>query len=658
MSYLKFDKSSLVNLEYSLNREFLRANKTGSYICTTISGCNTRKYHGLLVCPVPQLDGDKHVLLSSLDETIIQHDAEFNLGIHKFEGEHYEPKGHKYIRDFDAEMVAKTTFRVGGVILDKEHLLVENDEQILIRYTLRDAHSPTILRFRPFLAFRSVHRLSKANLYAYTKFSPTVNGIKMRLYEGYPELHMQFSKEAEFIPVPHWFNNIEYLKERERGYEFMEDLFVPGYFEVPIEKNESIIFSASTAGAKPAGLKSKFTKEYNNRIPRDSFINSLTNSSRQFIMRTGNKTEIIAGYPWYNSITRQTFIALPGLTLSLDDPDTFQDVIDTQLTRLKDGLFPKIIGGGGSGYDSIDAPLWFFWAMQQFAVELKNKEYIWKKYHFQMKQILNAYRSGTHYQIKMNGDGLISGGGEHVALTWMDAYIDGKPVVIRTGMPVEVNALWFNAVCFALELANASGDEHFVNEWKDWPEKIAQSFINEFWSEERGYLADWVHYGKKDFTVRPNMVIAAALKYSPLDREMQKSILSVVKKQLLTPRGLRSLTPESPFYEGVCEGSVSAREKAVYQGTAWPWLIQFFVEGYLKIHKTGGMPFVKKIIEGFEDDMSEHCIGTIAEMYNGNPPHNAKGAISQAWSNAALIRAYKLINSFEDWNEEIIKSTV
>lgn len=646
MSYLKFDKSSLVNLEYSLSREFLRSNRTGSYISTTISGCNTRKYHGLLICPVPQLDGDKHVLISSLDETIIQHNAEFNLGIHKYEGEHYEPKGHKYIRDFDSEMVDKTTFRVGGVILDKEYLLAENDEQILIRYTLRDAHSPTVIRLKPFLAFRSVHHLSKANLYAYTKYVPVPNGIKMRLYEGYPELHMQFSRQAEFIPVPGWYNNIEYLKERERGYEYLEDLFVPGYFEISIGKNESIIFSASTAEVKPAGLKAKFTKEYNNRIPRNSFINCLTNSARQFIMHSGNLTDVIAGYPWYNGITRQTFIALPGL--SLDDPETFEKVIDTQLTRLKDGLFPKLTGSGSSGFDSIDAPLWIFWALQQLSPELNNKKHIWEKYNFPMKQILNAFRSGTHYQIRMNEDGLVSGGEEHVALTWMDSYINGKPVVKRTGMPVEVNALWYNALCFTLELAGAAQDEDFINEWKDWAEKTAKSFIHEFWNEERGYLADYVYNGHKDWTVRPNMVIAAAMEYSPLDREMQKSILSVAKKQLLTPRGLRSLTPESPFYEGLCEGSVMIREKAVHQGTVWPWLIQFFIEGYLKIHKTGGMPFVKKIIDGFEDDMSEHCIGTIAEMYNGNPPHNAKGAISQAWSIGAVIRAYKLINNFEE----------
>ncbi len=648
MSYLKFDKSSLVNLEYSLAREILRSNRAGSYISTTIAGCNTRKYHGLLICPVPELDGGKHVLLSSLDETVIQYGAEFNLGIHRYGGDHYEPKGHKYIQDYDAETVPKTTWRVGGVILTKERLLVENEQQSLVRYTLVDAHSPTVLRFRPFLAFRNVHSLSKANMYANTKYIPVDSGIKMKLYEGYPYLHMQFSKEVEFVPVPTWYNDIEYLKEKERGYESTEDLFVPGYFEVPIKKGESIVFSASTSEVKPASLKAKFTKEIGKRIPRDSFMNCLSNSAQQFILRKGNETDIISGFPWYNGNTRQTFIALPGLTLSLDDRETFEAVVDTQLARLKNGLFPKHSGTGDSGFDSIDAPLWFFWAIQQLAAEVKESKYIWKKYGPAMKQILSAYKVGTDYQIKMHENGLVSGENDTIALTWMDSYVDGQPVVKRKGFCVEVNALWYNAICFALELAHAGGDKGFIKEWAKWPAVIASSFIQEFWCEQKESLADWVSDSEKDCTVRPSVVIAAAMKYTPLDREKQKLILGVVKKQLLTPRGLRSLTPESPFYEGACDGNVAHREKALHQGTVWPWLIQFFVEGYLKIHKRSGLPFLKRTIEGFEEDMSEHCIGTIAEMYNGNPPHSAKGAISQAWSVGAVIRAYKMVISFEE----------
>ena len=646
MSYLKFDKSRLVNLEYSLTREVLRSNRAGSYISTTISGCNTRKYHGLLVCPLDELDGEKHVLLSSLDETIIQHGAEFNLGIHKYEGDYFEPKGHKYIRNYEVYRVPKTTFRVGGVVFSKERILIQNEQQLLTRYTLVEANSPTILRFKPFLAFRNVHSLSKANLYANTKYKAIANGIKMKLYEGYPFLHMQFSKEVEFIPVPDWYNNIEYPKEKNRGYDYKEDLFVPGYFELPIKKGESIIFSASINEAKPSVLKGKFTREQNNRPLRDSFISNLSNAAQQFFVNKGKNTDIIAGFPWYGSIPRQTFVSLPGLTLDLDDVDGFEKVVDTQLKGLKNGLFPNVNGQQQPSYHGIDTPLWFFWALQQYSNKIKTCNKIWEKYGDAMKQILGAYRKGTSFNIKMNKEGLIEGEAENLALTWMDSYVDGKPVVQRKGMPVEVNALWYNAVCFALELAEAVGDKNFVSEWKALPKQIADAFIGEFWSEDRGYLADCINGTDKDWSVRPNMVIAASLDYSPLDREKQKSILSVAKQQLLTPRGLRTLSPESDEYEGVCEGNISEREKTLHQGTVWPWLIMFFIEGYLKIHKRGGMPFVKRIIEGFEEEMTEHCIGSIPENYNGNPPHPGKGAISQAWSVAGVIRAYELTARF------------
>ncbi|HZL10996.1 MAG TPA: amylo-alpha-1,6-glucosidase [Prolixibacteraceae bacterium] len=648
MNYLKFDKNQLVNLEYSLQREILRSNRAGSYTSTSLSGCNTRKYHGLLICPLDELEGEKHVLLSSLDETIVQHESSFNLGIHKYEGDHYEPKGHKYILDFDAKITPKTTYRVGGVVLSKEQILVEKEQQLLIRYTLEDAHSPTILRFRPFLAFRSIHRLSKANLFVNTRYTEIGNGIKVKLYDGYPFLNMQFSKEVEFIPAPDWNYGIEYLKEQDRGYDFKEDLFVPGYFELSIKKGESIIFSASTNESISGTFKQKFTREVKKRIPRDSFVGSLSNAAQQFFVRKEHQTNIIAGFPWYGRITRQSFIALPGLTLDLNDEESFEKVIATLLKSLNNGLFLKFPGSPGSSYDSIDAPLWFFWTIQQYYRQTKNSGKIWKKYGLEMKSILSAYKNGTDFNIRMLGNGLISGKTEQVALTWMDSYLNGNPVLQRGGMPVEVNALWYNALCLSLELAEAENDQEFLAEWKDLPALVARSFVDLYWSEERQYLADCIDGENKDWSIRPNMVIAAALEFTPLDREKQKAVLSTVKQELLTPRGLRTLSPGDPHYKGVCEGNIQERELSIHQGTAWPWLISFFVEGYLKIHRRGGMSFVKKIIEGFEEEMTENCIGTIPEMYNGNPPHKGKGATSQAWSVAALIHANKLFENCEE----------
>ena len=646
MSYLKFYKSKLNNLGYSLSREILLSNSRGCFMSTTISGCNTRKYHGLFICPVNESGDDKHVLLSSLDETVIQHGAAFNLGIHHYDGDFYNPRGHKYIIDFESDIVPKTTFRAGGAVLTKELILSKDKMQSMVRYTLEEAHSSTILRFSPFLSFRSIHSLSKANLYANTKYKDIPNGIKIKLYDGYPDLCMQFSKKAEFIPVPDWYYNVEYSKEKERGYDNLEDLLVPGYFEVPMKKGESVVFSASTEEIVPDELTDNFNKEYNSLIKKDSFINCLRGAANQFFIKLKDGKNMVAGLPWYNGIARQTFIALPGLTLALGDKKTFEEIMDTQLRSLKDGLFPKF-SGNCREYDSMDAPLWFFWALQQFYKEKKSSKYIWGKYGQAMTQILQNYRNGTLYGIGMNKEGLITSNEKHRALTWMDSYVNGNPVIERNEKPVEVNALWYNAVCFALKLAKMNGDKDFVNAWNFMPSLIADSFINEFWDEEKGYLADCISSSGKNWSIRPNMVIAAAMQFSPLNREMKKSVLSVAQKQLMTPTGLRSLSPRNILYEGLCSGPAEIREKEAYQGTSWPWLLQFFAEGYIDIYNIDKCNYLKEIVEDFGKSISNYCIGTIAEMYDGNPPYNPGGAGSQAWSAGSLIRTYKMINDID-----------
>ncbi len=648
MSYLKFEKEQLINLEYSLNKEVLRSNRAGTYTSTTISGCNTRKYHGLLVCPIENFGGEKHVLLSTLDETILENGSEFNLGIHRFQGGTYEPKGHKYIRNVEFNRIPKITYRVGNVVLTKEQVLVEDEQQILIKYTLEDATMPVKLRLKPFLAFRQIHNLSKANMFVNRKFGKAQNGISLKLYEKYPDLFMQFNKKAEFIPVPDWYYNIEYLKELNRGYEYLEDLFVPGYFELPIKKGESVIFAAGTVEAKTASLKQSFTNEKNNRLERTSFLNSLDNAAEQFVMHKKNGTDIIAGYPWYDSITRQTFVSLPGLCLSLNHPKSCINVIDTYLPYLKNGFFPDGINQKEPTYNAADAPLWFIWALMKYFRKYNHATEIWEKYGKAIREILNTYKNSGLKYIGTTREGLVYAQKDNLPLTWMNALIDGKAVVQRDGMPVEINALWYNAICFAVELAGLAGDQSFADQWKGMIKKVGDAFVKTFWNEGHEHLADFVKDGRPDWSVRPNMVIAIAMEYSPLSKEQKQSVLSVAEQALLTKRGLRTLSPEHLRYKGVVEGGQNERELAIHQGAVWPWLIQFFVEAYLKIHKKSGLAFVKKLMDGFEDDITEHCIGTMSEMYNGNPPHKAKGAISQAWSVASVVYATHLVQNYKE----------
>ncbi len=647
MNYLKFEKTELINLEYSLSRETLRSNRAGSYASTTITGCNTRKYHGLLVCPMEHLDGDKHVLISSLDCTVIQNGSEFNLGIHKYQGDNYFPKGHKYIQDVTVEKVVQTYYRVGSVRMLRESLMVEKEQQVLLNYTILEADQPIRLKLTPFLAFRNMHHLSKANLHAQTKVKFIKNGVKAKLYDGYPFLHMQFSKNVEFISMPDWYYNIEYLEEQRRGYDYKEDLFVPGYFELVAEMGETIIFSASTSEINPDTLKRKYVTEQNKRILRDSFRNCLRNSAEQFIVRKDKKVEIIAGFPWFGSWGRDTFVALPGLTLCVNDTRTFKAVIDTMVSRLKKGLFPNSFSDDEAFYNTVDTSLWFFWALQQYCIKTKDHISIWKSYSQEIKSILKFYREGTLYNIHMLPNGLIYGGKQGYAITWMDAVVGGKPVTPRIGCPVEINALWYNAVAFSLELAGKADDQTFIKKWKPLPEKIKNSFIKEFWDESKGYLADCIDGDFKDWSLRPNQVIATALVYSPLNDEMKKSVLEIVRHDLLTPRGLRSLAPSHPDYHGIYEGTQEQRDRAYHQGTVWPWLIEHFCEGYVQIYKNLAIPMLQKIIKDFEPTMTEHGIGTISEIYNGDPPHLPQGAISQAWNVAALLRVLEKSNELE-----------
>jgi predicted glycogen debranching enzyme len=637
----------LINLEFSLNRELIRSNRAGSYSITTIIGCNTRKYHGLLVSPQPLVDGENHVLLSTIDETVIQRDEEFNLALHKYAGiNEYNPKGHKYIKEFTGDPIPKLTYNVGGVVLTKETLFSSEQDRMLIRYTLEDAHSPTLLRFKPFLAFRKIHSLTRSNVDADTHYHKIENGIKVRMYPGYSHLHLQFSKNVEYVHYPHWYYNIEYIEEARRGYDCHEDLYVPGYFEAPIKKGESIVFCASLEEENPISFKRFFTSEIRNRVPRDSFHNCLENSAQQFIVRKNRKVEIIAGFPWFGRWGRDTFISLPGLTLTRGDLETCRGVIDTMLADLKGPLFPNMGNGSETVYNSVDAPLWFFWALQQYAAFSKTSKSIWKKYGSKMKLILNGFREGTAYNIKMQPNGLLYAGEQGYALTWMDAMVHGKAVTPRIGLVVEINALWYNALMFSLEVARLDGDEAFLREWEDITKCIPASFKETFWHKDKGYLADYVNGAYRDWSVRPNQIFAASLPYNPVSEQIRKLIVDKCSEELLTPRGLRTLSPKHSDYKGVYDGNIEERDSAYHQGTVWPWLLGHYAEAYLKLHGKGGISHIKKLYTGFEPAMKEHGIGSVSEVYDGNPPHLPGGAPSQAWSVAELLRMEWMIKHY------------
>ena len=640
MSALTFDKSELGNLEYSLQREMLATDRIGGYMSTTIVCCNTRRYHGLIVSPIDTSDRT-YVLLSALDETIIQHDQTFNLALHRFKGA-YEPRGHKYITDFEYTPTPTITYRVGGVILKKEMLWIHKRTQLMIRYTLVDAHSETRLRLRPFLAFRDKHALTHANMEADGHSYPAVNGVKCRLYGSFPWLYLQTNKpDTEFVPAPDWYYNFEYLQDIARGYDGYEDLMTTGYFETELKKGESIIFSASLDEMGSAKtIDELFQGSIARRTHKIDFISCLEHSARQFLIRRpGNRTEVIAGYPWHGVSGRQTFIALPGITLRQNHKEDCIDALDTQVREMCNGMFC----GDFSAAVAADAPLWFFWTLQQLEAQIGGKA-IWERYGEAMKQILDAYKQGVAGRVILNDNGLIWASAERTPLTWMNSVIAGNPVTPRNGYQVEVNALWYNAVCYTLKLAAENGDKKFVKAWEKLPEKTKTSF-NELFLLPEGYLADYVGFEGPVKEIRPNMIIACGLPYKMLDEQAQLDVIQTVRQHLLTPKGLRTLSPRNPLYKGSQEGTPEERDFAGKNGSVWPWLLEFYVQACFDINGDAFLSQAEEILEGFEEDIQSYGIGSISELFDADPPYAPRGAISQAWSVASVLDIHAMIQT-------------
>ena len=646
MSYLKFEKALMTNLQESLPKELLRTNRSGAYSCSTIVDCNTRKYHGLLVVPIPELDGDNHVLLSSLDSTVIQHGAEFNLGLHKYQGNNFSPMGHKYIREFDCDKVPTTLYRVGGVILKKEVVFQHYEDRILIRYTMVDCHSATTLRFRPFLAFRSVRQFTHENGTASREYSTVDNGIKTCMYAGYPDLYMQFSKKNEFVFAPDWYRGVEYPKEQERGYASNEDLYVPGYFEMPIKKGESIVFAASTSEIKTGTLKKLFDKEVAERAPRDNFFHCLVNAAHQFHRREKNDDRyILAGYPWFKCRARDTFISLPGLTLSIEENDYFELVMKTAMKGYQEFMEGKDITVNITELEQPDVPLWAIWALQQYAKETSKEECL-KKYGKFIKSVMLFIEGNHHPNLELHPNGLLYADGKNKAVTWMNSTANGKPVVPRSGYIVEFNALWYNALCFCAALCELEGKQERQQHLLELAEKTKLSFLDTFLNEY-GYLYDYVDGNMIDWSVRPNMIFPVAFDYSPLSQDQKKKVLDICTRELLTPKGLRSLSPKSGGYNPVYVGPQSQRDYAYHQGTAWPWLGGFYMEASLKLYRRTRLSFIERQMVGYEDEMSYHCLGTISELFDGNPPFAGRGAISFAMNVAEILRALELLDKYQ-----------
>ena len=644
MSYLQFDKTLMTNLEEALKKEVLRSNRSGAYSCSTILDCNTRKYHGLLVVPVPELDDENHVLLSSLDCTVIQHGAEFNLGLHKYQGDNFSPRGHKYIREYDCQQVPTTVYRVGGVILKRELMFQHFEDRVLVRYTLLDAHSKTTLRLQPWLAFRSVREFTHENPRANRDYQEVKNGIKTCMYPGYPELFMQLNKKSEWVFRPDWYRGVDYPKETERGYASNEDLYVPGYFEFDIKKGESVVFAAGTKECNPAKLKELADYEVNIRTPRDNFYHCLVNSAHQFLNYREGETYVLAGYPWFKCRARDMFISLPGLTLTNNEVAHFEQVMATAEKGIREFIEGKPLSVRIYEMEHPDILLWAVWCIQQYCKFVGMEKGI-QKYGQLLRDIMTFLMSGKHGNFYVHDNGLVYANGRDKAVTWMNSSQNGRPIVPRSGYIVEFNALWYNALMFSANVCRTMNDATEAEPLEQMAAKTKKSFVDTFLNDY-GYLLDYVDGTMIDWSVRPNMIFACAFDYSPLDAKQKKGVLDMCTKELLTPKGLRTLSPKSGGYNPMYVGPQVQRDYAYHQGTAWPWLAGFYLEACLKVFGYSRVSFVERQLVGYEEELFYHCIGTLPEVFDGNPPFHGRGAMSFAMNVAEIMRVVKLLDKY------------
>lgn len=651
MSYLKFDRSSLTNLDESLDKEILCTNYNGGYYNTTILGCNTRKYHGMLVVPSQESLENRCLLLSSLDETVIQHGAEFNLAVHRYADGTFCPNGHKYVREYDVERATRTVYRVGGVLLSKEFAFSQDRHQLVIKYTLLDAHSRTTLRLKPLLGFRKVRELTYENSSVNWEPQEETNGISWCLYSGYPRLYMQFSKETEYHHAPHWNKNLYYAKEAERHHGCTEDLPVPGWFECEIKKGEEIYLSISDEPMEANPLSEVFQKCVREMTPRDSFTNCLRRSVEQcYYESEEGGSYLLAGLPWFSVRHRDQMVALSASSFGVGKPERFDKVMESDLKALwryyDDGVEDDVIKGLGQP----DALLWVINCIQDYS-RWMGLEKTREKYGATIEKAITYIRANKHPQMRLRDNALlyaVARDCEH-PITWMDGTIDGFPVVDRQGYIVEYNALWYNALCFYRVLFKK--DDYLLDDFID---RVSESFIRVF-VNEHDYLFDYVADGRpKDWNVRPNQLFAIGLTYSPLSRKLQRSVLDIVTRELLTPKGIRSLSPKSGYYRGYCHGSLNERTYAYLQGGAWSWLIYYYLSGYLKLFRRVGISFVDRLTIPFEDEMAYHGVGTISEVYDGTPPYRARNGISFLMSITALLRIKNRISEYEKWGTDDI----
>ncbi|MEZ5404488.1 MAG: amylo-alpha-1,6-glucosidase [Bryobacteraceae bacterium] len=633
------------DLDEAQRREWLETNGLGGFACSTVAGLNTRRYHGLLTAALHPPAG-RVVMVSKLEESLLVGDERFELSANEYPGA-VHPNGYQYLRSFRMDPFPTFLWQVGGLELEKRLFLVHGEDTLVVQYELRGGDA--MLELRPLIAFRDYHSLTRANEAIRREVELDTPGVaSIAPYDGLPRLYFAHDGEAE--STGNWYFYFQYAAERERGLDSEEDLFQPLMLRFDLTAKRSASVVISTKPARRAGQAPELRAAEEHRRARlvagadDDFERRLRNAAAQFIVRRGEGHSVIAGYPWFTDWGRDTMIALPGLTIAAGRPEIARDVLAEFAANVSQGMLPNRFPDAGETpeYNTVDATLWFFEAVRAYLDATGDEEFV-RGLMPKLAEIVDWHRRGTRYGIVATADGLLCCGVPGAQLTWMDAKIGDWVVTPRSGCPVEVQALWYNALRIAADFGRRFGDPDLAATASATADLAKESFNAAFWSDEMGYLADVVEGSQKDWSLRPNQIFAASLPHIMLEPDRARRVVQVVKEHLLTPLGLRTLSEDDPAYRPRYEGGVWQRDSAYHQGTVWPWLIGPFVAAWLRTD--GDIAIARQCVAAFRDHMNDAGLGQISEIADAAPPHRPRGCFAQAWSVAEALEALQAVRA-------------
>ncbi|MBL8863731.1 MAG: glycogen debranching enzyme family protein [Planctomycetes bacterium] len=653
---LSLDRESLLRLDAALAQEWLETDGLGGAASSTVLGCPTRRYHALFMTPRPG-SVKRYVWLSRFEDALVVEGHELPLSMARYRGT-WTPHGHQALESFELAPFPRWTWLWGGLWIEREVLVPRGESCVLVRWRVRGAGESVTLRARPLLPFREADALSIENMALDPRVEPfelgSGGGVRCRPYAELPQIALASSDAFRWTSDGVWYRGLEYQVDLLRGYDGHEDQFSPGSFEIQLEDGADVVIQANL-GAPLADPRARFEREARRRVAalehaRPGVRGALELGADAFLQRTpAGRTGVVAGWPWFLEWGRDTNIALPGLLAARGRNAELGDALAGQLPFLREGLLPNVFAAlpADSHYGSVDASLWFARAVRLHERAGAGTREVARRFLPALLEIATCYRDGTGLGVRGDDEGLLVAGAPSLNATWMDARILGVPVTPRHGQPVEIEALWCFLLAYVEHLCEHAGRAAEARAWRAHRERAERAFVARFWLADEERLADVWRPEDPDRALRPNQVIAAALEWSPLSRAQRGLVAKCAAEVLLVPRGLRTLDPRDRAYVGRYAGNEHERDRAYHQGTAWPWLLGFFVEAWLRGVGDGreDRAYLRGILDGFEPHLLEAGLLHVSEVFDGDPPHAPGGCFAQAWSTGEILRGYALLDA-------------